>query len=173
MFRRSARGQSEAEPAKQDSGVPKGTRVPNAGHIEVFAGITVATTMLQELILRDYIEHIRTDLGKPENRTGRLSNAKEQTRLLDCAWTGAWSDPEDLSWVFELEGMDLIGYKLAIHDLLPTILAYANTQRLAIKSLELKRAAEASTGFQGEVLKSMFDLNANAFKTLEHRQRDR
>jgi hypothetical protein len=171
-FWRRGRDHDEPKPFAQPNSEPAAKSGLNAGHIEVFAGITVATTMLQALILREYIDHVRSDLEKPENRTGRYSNAAEQTRLLDCAVASAWAEnAADLNWIFELEGMDLIAYKLALHDLLPTILAHTDRQRVAIEFFKVKQLAEQATGFQGAVFTAAFDLSAKAFNTLEQRQR--
>lgn len=170
-FWRSSRNQEEQKVVPQSKSEVVEKPGPNAGQIEVFAGITVATTMLQALILREYIDEVRSDLKKPENRTSQYLNAAEQTRLLDCAAASAWAESAaELAWVFELEGMELIAYKLALYDLLPTILAHTDTQRVAIEFYKVKQIAEQATGFQGAVFSASFELSAKAFNALEQRQ---
>ena len=173
-FWRSGRDQDESKLAPQPKSEPDQKPGPNAGQIEVAAGISLASSMLQALILSEYIDHVRSDLEKPENRIGRYSNSAEQRRLLDCAATYAWADKTDaadMNWVLELEGMDLAAYKVALHDLLPTILAYTDRQRIAVESVQAKQIAEQATGLRAAIYTAQFDLSATAFNTLEQRER--
>ena len=73
--------------------------------------------------------------------------------------------------MFELEGLDLLGYVSAIHDLLPTILAHADPQRVGYELFGLQHAARSSSGFQGAVFAAAWELTTKAFRTLEQRQR--
>jgi len=144
---------------------------PSAGQIKVFAGVTVAATMVQGLWSPDRVSDVRSDLRKPENSSTQRPNLEAKVRLLDCAVATAQGGAPDLAWVFELEGMDLLGYDLAMSDLLPTILTHTDAQRVGLELFGLQEAAKRSSGFQREVFAAAWELTTKAYTSLEQRQK--
>ena len=52
---------------------------PNAGQVEVFAGLTVAATMVQGLISPSGVSDVKGDIGKPGNTLRKYPDVEVQT----------------------------------------------------------------------------------------------